>query len=45
MHTGVCQIGICEQFGNFVSLKEVLGLLPVGSLEILIRIPLDMSLA
>ena len=33
------------QFGTFLSLKEVLGLLPVGSLEILMRISLDMSLA
>ena len=33
------------QFGNFLSLKEVLGLLSVGSLEILMRISLDMSLA
>ena len=33
------------QFGNFLSLKEVLGLLSVDSLEILVRISLDMSLA
>ena len=30
------------QFGNFLSLKEVLGLLSVGSLEILVRISLHM---
>ena len=33
------------QFGNFLSLKEVLGLLSVGSLEILVRIFLRYELS